>query len=483
MPVVTQVVNGWTTVLPFNDMSVYNNTAVRMHILNDAGGSALTGVAFDVARDITTIGYTSVPYHNRGVESLVTLPTLAAGASCLFEVNIEEALFFRFRANSGAPTTLTIQYDLISEQMDHTLEPKRAVDGSQVVSISGSASTALPVYLTSELEIGKYSTAAGDFTATVTNGTYNIVLSTGTLGGQTLTEDHMQTAELGVYQAATEESIVIILDDFTWTPGTLTLDTTNCTNAFQFATGDVVSMAIYSREKAYDPTADATKIVGTQVDDAAYVDKSVGVGGKYEATPAAVGDGDFKPVSIDAKGNQKVVGDIAHDDIDEGNPVKIGGKAQSTPPADVASGDRVDAYFDLKGRAVNPAYDFITGADKNSPINEPPPYSSALVTFQNAATAAANGTVYTNGDNYNMYNITPELIHGTVTSYGAVYLECSSDNSTWHQVDSRVTTAGSATTYDLAPFTGNRVAKYWRVRFAIGASTVTCTVKGYFWRF
>lgn len=42
---------------------------------------------------------------------------------------------------------------------------------------------------------------------------------------------------------------------------------------------------------------------------------------------------------------------VAHDAPDAGSPLKIGGKASSTTPADVSlTGDRVDAYFDMKGR-------------------------------------------------------------------------------------------------------------------------------------
>lgn len=44
---------------------------------------------------------------------------------------------------------------------------------------------------------------------------------------------------------------------------------------------------------------------------------------------------------------------VAHDGVDIGNPIKIGGKANANEPAAVsASGDRVDAWFDLLGRFV-----------------------------------------------------------------------------------------------------------------------------------
>lgn len=47
-----------------------------------------------------------------------------------------------------------------------------------------------------------------------------------------------------------------------------------------------------------------------------------------------------------------IEGDVAHDSIDSGNPVKIGFKAASTLPTGVATGDRVDAVADLYGRQL-----------------------------------------------------------------------------------------------------------------------------------
>ena len=45
-------------------------------------------------------------------------------------------------------------------------------------------------------------------------------------------------------------------------------------------------------------------------------------------------------------------GDTANGATDAGNPVKIGGKANSAAPTPVTSGQRVDAWRDLFGRAV-----------------------------------------------------------------------------------------------------------------------------------
>lgn len=67
-------------------------------------------------------------------------------------------------------------------------------------------------------------------------------------------------------------------------------------------------------------------------------------------TPAALAaDGDYLPVIVDAEGRlwarATAAGDVAHDAADSGNPMKVGGKAETTLPAAVADGDRVDAFF------------------------------------------------------------------------------------------------------------------------------------------
>jgi hypothetical protein len=48
----------------------------------------------------------------------------------------------------------------------------------------------------------------------------------------------------------------------------------------------------------------------------------------------------------------QAVGNVANDGADAGNPVKIGGKANSSTPAAVQVGDRVDGWYTLNGAAV-----------------------------------------------------------------------------------------------------------------------------------
>jgi len=57
---------------------------------------------------------------------------------------------------------------------------------------------------------------------------------------------------------------------------------------------------------------------------------------------------------------------VAHDSVDSGAPLKIGGKASTSEPTAVATGDRVDGWFDEYGRfhVRDMAYDTSSGANK-----------------------------------------------------------------------------------------------------------------------
>lgn len=61
-----------------------------------------------------------------------------------------------------------------------------------------------------------------------------------------------------------------------------------------------------------------------------------------------------------------VTGNVAHDAVDSGNPMKTGGRARTSEIAAVASDDRVDAIFDKTGRQVMAPYalpeNFVSGA-------------------------------------------------------------------------------------------------------------------------
>jgi hypothetical protein len=66
-----------------------------------------------------------------------------------------------------------------------------------------------------------------------------------------------------------------------------------------------------------------------------------------------------------------VTGNVASDAVDAGNPVKIGGRAETTTPASVADGDRVDAWFSDQGALsvfIHPTFPVVVSDVDSNPI-------------------------------------------------------------------------------------------------------------------
>jgi hypothetical protein len=57
-------------------------------------------------------------------------------------------------------------------------------------------------------------------------------------------------------------------------------------------------------------------------------------------------------VTATISGTVTTAGNVAHDAVDSGNSVKIGGKAYTSDPAAVSAGDRADMYVDTLGKQV-----------------------------------------------------------------------------------------------------------------------------------
>jgi len=123
----------------------------------------------------------------------------------------------------------------------------------------------------------------------------------------------------------------------------------------------------------YDKTGDKFYAFPFNVNDAAYgsTNLNIPVGGKYIASLPTYTDGDAVPFSFTVNGKLltdlssvagtatvtagvngllAIGGNVAHDDVDTGYPIKMGGKASTTKPSAVANGDRVNAYLDEYGR-------------------------------------------------------------------------------------------------------------------------------------
>ena len=94
-----------------------------------------------------------------------------------------------------------------------------------------------------------------------------------------------------------------------------------------------------------------------KAEDAVHASGDTGVaawGVANDTNTAFCATGDYCPRATDTEGSSRTIGNRAHDAVDSGNPLKIGGKAvnMSALPADVGVLDRVDASFDLKGRQL-----------------------------------------------------------------------------------------------------------------------------------
>jgi hypothetical protein len=100
-------------------------------------------------------------------------------------------------------------------------------------------------------------------------------------------------------------------------------------------------------------------------------------------------------IASDSTGQVIANGGIAHDSADSGNPVKIGGRASSTPVTAVAANDRVDAFFDVQGRQVV-TQKALTGTASNVSA------SASNVTLLAANTSRLGATIY-NDSTYNLY--------------------------------------------------------------------------------
>lgn len=117
-----------------------------------------------------------------------------------------------------------------------------------------------------------------------------------------------------------------------------------------------------------------------------------------EAIPAGtnnIGDVDVLSGPTGASALQ-LQGNIAHDAVDSGNPLKIGGKAYAPDagPSSVASGDRADVFLDLSGRVLvylATKLDAVNDAVTATPVKSSTANTPAIVTATgNALTANAS---------------------------------------------------------------------------------------------
>ena len=105
-----------------------------------------------------------------------------------------------------------------------------------------------------------------------------------------------------------------------------------------------------------------TNCTGNVDHDAADLGRPIKIGGRARtAVPAGVQNNDRVDAYFDEEGyqhiridnaNVQVKGNVDHDAVDVGEPVKIGGKALSALPTSVAAADRTNGCFDVWGRLI-----------------------------------------------------------------------------------------------------------------------------------
>lgn len=113
------------------------------------------------------------------------------------------------------------------------------------------------------------------------------------------------------------------------------------------ATGDYVIPRTDALGKLWTAQTQTEDVAHATGDRGAFV---LGVANEAQTTLAA--DGDYIGQATDVKGNTLNVGNLAHDAVDAGAPLKVGGQARTTNPTSVADADRVNAIFDKTGRQV-----------------------------------------------------------------------------------------------------------------------------------
>ncbi len=141
-------------------------------------------------------------------------------------------------------------------------------------------------------------------------------------------------------------------------------------------------------------TTDGVKVQGNVAHDAVDAGSPVKVGGKASTgAPSAVADADRVDANFDEFGNLRtlivdpanatdlsdsdgvfVQGSVAHDSVDSGRPLKMGGKVSTGNPGLVADDDRVDAHFDARG---NLGVMILNKSGTTDAIVGPPPDNSS----------------------------------------------------------------------------------------------------------
>lgn len=102
---------------------------------------------------------------------------------------------------------------------------------------------------------------------------------------------------------------------------------------------------------------------------------------EYKLVPAAIADGQLSRLQCDTNGFLrisaldialnaiKMMGNVAHDAVDTGYPLKVGAFAVSSQPAAVAANDRVNLIATLFGELITAGYDYGSNANRTEEVD------------------------------------------------------------------------------------------------------------------
>lgn len=142
--------------------------------------------------------------------------------------------------------------------------------------------------------------------------------------------------------------------------GTVTVGSHAVTNAGTFAVQESGTQ-VQVDDAAFTPATSKIVMAGAEFDDTSPDSVDEGDGGAIRMSAnrnlyVRIRDnaGNERGLNIDANGAlaATVTGSIAHDSVDSGNPVKVGGRARSSEITAVASDDRSDFITDLVGKLI-----------------------------------------------------------------------------------------------------------------------------------
>lgn len=152
-------------------------------------------------------------------------------------------------------------------------------------------------------------------------------------------------------------------------------------------------------------------------------------------------------------------GDVAAGGTDSGNPVKIGGKANSGIPTPVSDGQRVDAWFDLLGRLTVGLF-----APRELQVKT---VTTLSTTAETAITAAAGTGVFTDIVKISSYN-------KSGTGVDVSFRDDSGGSVSWIQ---HLSPRGGAVDVFSIPLVATSSNKVWTAQLSATVSSVFINIQ------